>query len=213
PVPRKMIKEAAEETLNQFDINRGVNVVVSVPDGEEIAKKTLNGRLGIIGGISILGTRGTVTPFSHSSYKASIALAVNVARAKNIDHLVITTGGRSEKYGMKEYPDLPVEAFIQMGDFVGFTLKLCKKKGVKKITMVGMLGKFSKIAQGVIMVHARSSSIDFDFIADVAKESGASEPLLTEIREANTAMQVGKMIVEHDYMTFFGNNCVYCYEE
>ena len=102
-------------------------MIISVPDGEEIAKKTLNGRLGIIGGISILGTRGTVVPFSSSAYMASIVQAISVAKAAD-DHLVITTGGRSEKYAMKQYPDLPEEAFIEMGDFVGFTLKHMQEK-------------------------------------------------------------------------------------
>lgn len=213
PVPRKMIKETVEETLKTFNIRRGVRVIVSVPEGEEIAKKTLNGRLGIVGGISILGTRGTVKPFSHSSYKASIALAVNVALAKQIEHLVITTGGRSEKYGMQAYPNLPEEAFVQMGDFVGFTLKLCKKKKIKKVTMVGMLGKFSKIAQGEMNVHARKSSIDFNFIAQVAKEVGVEDSMLANIRKANTAMQVGNMLAENGYMDFFEKICVYCNQE
>ena len=87
---------------------------------------------GIIGGISILGTRGTVVPFSSSAYMASIVQAISVARASGCEHVVITTGGRSEKYAMKQFPELPEEAFIEMGDFVGFTLKQCKKQGIKK---------------------------------------------------------------------------------
>lgn len=210
PVPRKMMTEVAREVLDKYGISRGVNIIVSVPDGEEIAKKTLNGRLGIIGGISILGTRGIVVPFSHASYKASIAQALNVARAAGVRHVVITTGGRSEKYGMKQYPELPEEAFIEMGDFVGFTLKLCKNKGMKKVSMVGMMGKFSKIAQGVMMVHARRSPIDFDFLAKVAKESGADEALLQKIRQANTASQVGDMMLEQGHIQFFERICHYC---
>lgn len=210
PVPRKMITEVAEELLMKFGVTRGVNIIVSVPDGEEIAKKTLNGRLGIIGGISILGNRGIVVPFSHSSYKASIALAINVARAAKIDHVVITTGGRSEKYGMRQYPELPKESFIEMGDYVGFTLRNCKNKGIKKVSMVGMMGKFSKIANGIMMVHARSSSIDFNFIAKVAEESGAEGPLLEKIRLANTASQVADMILEQGLNQFFERICHLC---
>ncbi|MDD1370969.1 cobalt-precorrin-5B (C(1))-methyltransferase CbiD, partial [Bacillus sp. MHSD17] len=107
PVPRKMIHSTVQGVLDDFQIKRGVNVIISVPDGEEIAKKTLNGRLGIIGGISILGTRGTVVPFSSSAYMASIVQAISVAKAAGCEHLVITTGGRSEKYGMAQYPNLP----------------------------------------------------------------------------------------------------------
>ncbi len=116
-------------------------MVISVPDGEELAKKTLNGRLGIIGGISILGTRGTVTPFSSSAYMASIVQAINVAKEAGCDHVVITTGGRSEKYAMKQYTHLPEEAFIEMGDFVGFTLKHIAKMKIPKVSLVGMMGK------------------------------------------------------------------------
>lgn len=122
PVPRKMIKEAVQSVLDQSELNRGVLVMVSVPDGEEIAKKTLNGRLGIIGGISILGTRGTVVPFSSAAYKASVAQAIRVAVRCGCDHLVLSTGGKTETFGMSLYPGLPEEAFIEMGDFVGFTL-------------------------------------------------------------------------------------------
>lgn len=210
PVPRKMIKETAEEVLKEFGLTRGINIVISVPAGEEIAKKTLNGRLGIIGGISILGTRGIVIPFSTSAYKASIIQAINVARASGCEHVVITTGGRSEKYGMKQFPHLPEEAFIEMGDFVGFTLKQCKRLGVKKVSMVGMMGKFSKVAQGVMMVHSKSAPVDFSFLARVAKEAGATGRLIENIRHANTASQVGDMMVAAGYLQFFSKLCEYC---
>ena len=169
PVPRKMIITTVQQTLAEFQIDRGVKVVISVPDGEEIAKKTLNGRLGIIGGISILGTRGTVVPFSSSAYMASIVQAISVAKADGCEHLVLTTGGRSEKYAMELFQELPEEAFIEMGDFVGFSIKQCKKQGIKKVSLVGMMGKFSKLAQGAMMVHSKGSSVDFGFLADLAK--------------------------------------------
>ncbi|MDQ0214230.1 cobalt-precorrin-5B (C1)-methyltransferase [Oikeobacillus pervagus] len=211
PVPRKMILGVVEEVLNEFNKNtQGVNVVISVPAGEEIAKKTLNGRLGIIGGISILGTRGIVVPFSTAAFKASIVQAIKVARAVNCDHVVITTGGRSEKFAMKEYEGLPEEAFIEMGDFVGFTLKMCKKLGVKRISMVGMMGKFSKIAQGVMMVHSKSAPVRIDFLAEVAKESGATPELIEEIHEATTASYVGDLMLQNDLPLFFQTLCGYC---
>ncbi|MGJ7919228.1 cobalt-precorrin-5B (C(1))-methyltransferase [Neobacillus sp. LXY-4] len=210
PVPRKMITETAEELLKEFGTNNGISIVISVPDGEEIAKKTLNGRLGIIGGISILGTRGIVVPFSTSAYKASIVQALNVARASGCDHVVITTGGRSEKYGMRQYPQLPEEAFIEMGDFVGFTLKQCKRLGVKKVSMVGMMGKFSKVAQGVMMVHSKSAPVDFSFLAKIAEEAGAAKEVTKQILEANTASQVGDMMLAAGLQPFFANLCDYC---
>ena len=171
PVPRKMILTTVQQTLEEFQINRGVKVVISVPDGEEIAKKTLNGRLGIIGGISILGTRGIVVPFSSSAYMASIVEAISVAKACGCEHVVLTTGGRSEKYAMELLPELPEEAFIEMGDFVGFSLKQCKKQGIQKVSLVGMMGKFSKVAQGVMMVHSKGSSVDFGFLAEIARSA------------------------------------------
>ncbi len=213
PVPRKMITGVARQVLEQYGIKKGVDIVISVPDGEKIAKKTLNGRLGILGGISILGTRGTVLPFSAKSYTASISLALQVARRAGCEHVVLTTGGRSEKYAMKQYPHLPEEAFIEMGDFVGYALKDCKKKGIKKISLVGMLGKFSKIAQGEMHVHARKAGIDFSFLAKVAAEAGAGEKLVEEIAAANTAMQVTEKILAAGHTKFFQYICEYCCRE
>ncbi|MFM1654081.1 cobalt-precorrin-5B (C(1))-methyltransferase [Brevibacillus sp. B_LB10_24] len=211
PVPRRMIVETMEEVLAEYEINRGVRVVVSVPDGEEIAKKTLNGRLGIIGGISILGTRGIVVPFSTSAWKASIVHAINVAVAGGCDHLVLSTGGRSEKVGMELYPDLPEEAFIEMGDFVGFTLLMCKKHPeVKKVSLIGMMGKFSKLAQGVLMVHSKSAPVDFGFLARVAEDAGVPETLKEEILSATTASYVGDLMMAQGYRQFFAKLCQYC---
>ncbi|MED0676276.1 cobalt-precorrin-5B (C(1))-methyltransferase [Aneurinibacillus thermoaerophilus] len=212
PVPRRMIMETAQEVLDQYGMERGVHIVISVPDGEEIAKKTLNARLGIIGGISILGTRGTVVPFSTAAFKASIAQAIQVAVECGCEHVIATTGGRSEKFAMQLYEDYPEEAFIEMGDFVGFTLKMCKKYGVKRVTLVGMMGKFSKVAQGVMMVHSKSAPVDFGFLARVAEEAGVPEPLVKQIREANTASQVGDLMREQGCDEFFRLLCRYVCE-
>ncbi|WP_159882765.1 cobalt-precorrin-5B (C(1))-methyltransferase [Paenibacillus puerhi] len=211
PVPRKMIREAVKAVLHRFDmLHRGVRVVVSVPDGEEIAKKTLNGRLGILGGISILGTRGTVVPFSTAAYKASVAQAIRVAVKSGVRHIVLSTGGRTEKYGMELYPALPEEAFVEMGDFVGFAVQQCVRQGISRITLIGMMGKFSKVAQGVMMVHSKSAPVDFGFLAGLAREAGASEETLIEIREANTAAQVGDMMQTQGNRTFFERMGSYC---
>lgn len=210
PVPRKMIRETADAVLKEYGISKGIKIVISVPDGEEIAKKTLNGRLGIIGGISILGTRGIVVPFSTAAYKASIIQAISVARASGCEHIAITTGGRSEKCAMKQFSELSEEAFVEMGDFVGFTLKQCKKQGVKRVSMVGMMGKFSKVAMGIMMVHSKSAPVDFHFLAGVASEAGADSALIEEIKNANTASQVGDMMVAHGHPPFFERLCDYC---
>ncbi|MFC7440419.1 cobalt-precorrin-5B (C(1))-methyltransferase [Laceyella putida] len=203
PVPRRMIKETVAAVLAEHGVNRGVRVVVSVPDGEEIAQKTLNARLGIVGGISILGTRGIVVPFSTAAYRASVAQSIQVAKANGCRHLVLTTGGISEKHAMKRFPHLPEEAFIQMGDFVGFALKHAKRVGVERVTLVGMMGKFSKVAQGVMMVHSKSAAVDFDFLAQLAVEAGAPADLVQAVREANSATHAGQLMEEAGRMSFF----------
>jgi cobalt-precorrin-5B (C1)-methyltransferase len=213
PIPRKMIREITKQILDEHGLQRGVRVVISVPGGEEIAKKTLNGRLGIVGGISILGTRGIVVPFSTSSYKASIRFSFSIAKEQGIRTVVLTTGGRSEKYAMKMYPDLPIEAFIEMGDFVGFAAKCARPSKMLEIRYVGMLGKFSKAAQGVMMVHAQQASVDFSFIAKIAEESGLPSELCARIREANTANQVADWILEYGGQAFFDQMSKLCCEQ
>ncbi|RUL55569.1 cobalt-precorrin-5B (C(1))-methyltransferase [Lysinibacillus antri] len=208
PVPQKMITGVVQEAIDTYAIENGVEVIISVPDGEEIAKKTLNARLGIVGGISILGTRGTVVPFSSSAYMASIVQALNVAKEAGCDHIVITTGGRSEKFAMKQYPDLPEESFIEMGDFVGFTLKNIARKKFAKVSLVGMMGKFSKVAQGVMMVHSKSAPISFEFLAGIAEKVGVKEAQLGEILTANTASQVGDILKGNE--AFFEALCKNC---
>ncbi|WP_199615781.1 cobalt-precorrin-5B (C(1))-methyltransferase [Paenibacillus alkalitolerans] len=209
PVPRRMIAKTVQEVLDEHDVHKGVRVVISVPDGEEMAKKTLNARLGIVGGISILGTRGTVVPFSTSAYKASVIQALQVAKASGCKHVALTTGGSSEKYAMQIYSDLPEEAFVQMGDFVGFSLQHAKRLGAEKVSLIGMMGKFSKVAQGVMMVHSKSAPVDLNFLADVAVEAGGDESLRAAIADANTASQAGDLALEAGVNAFFELLCRY----
>ncbi|MDQ1910250.1 cobalt-precorrin-5B (C(1))-methyltransferase [Paenibacillus sp. GD4] len=211
PVPRRMLREAAEDVLNRYEMSgRGVRIIVSVPDGEQIAKKTLNARLGILGGISILGTRGIVVPFSTAAYKASVAQAIRVAVKGGCSHVVLSTGGRSESYGMQMYPNLPEEAFVEMGDFVGFALQQCRRQGIRKATLVGMMGKFSKVAQGVMMVHSKSAPVDFGFLSRTAEEAGASPETVQAILGANTAALVGDWMQEQGNTGFFSKLCESC---
>jgi cobalt-precorrin-5B (C1)-methyltransferase len=114
---------------------------------------------------------------------------------------------------MELFPDVPEDAFIEMGDFVGFTLKQCKARKVKRVTLVGMMGKFSKVAQGVMMVHSKSAPVSFEFLADVAKQSGVPEEFHQRILDANTASEVGTIMHEHDYHEFFQHLCRYASEE
>ncbi|OLN21954.1 cobalt-precorrin-5B (C(1))-methyltransferase [Domibacillus antri] len=208
PVPRRMITEAVNALLLENGAGRGVSVVISIPGGEELAEKTLNARLGIIGGLSILGTSGIVRPFSTSAFRASIVKAIEVAVASGCKHVAATTGGRSEKFAMQHLSHLPEEAFIEMGDFVGFTLKHCKRLGIEKVTLAGMPGKFSKVAQGVMMVHSKSAPVDMNFLADMAKEAGAAEAEIEAVREANTATHAADIMAGYpDFFTIFCRNC------
>ncbi|MBF0273999.1 MAG: cobalt-precorrin-5B (C(1))-methyltransferase [Nitrospinae bacterium] len=204
PVPRKMIIESIESAIKESGKNVPYNfdIEISVPDGKKIAKKTLNERLGIIGGISILGTRGTVTPYSTEAYKHCITTGINVALKVGVKHLVFTTGGRSEKWAMNII-NLPEVAFIQMADFVGFSLNEAIKKNVERITIAAMPGKMAKIASGFLQTHARKSVLNMELMASFAEEAGINNPiLLKEIREANTSRHVFETMEKKELILF-----------
>jgi cobalt-precorrin-5B (C1)-methyltransferase len=189
PVPRRNITRMIEEEL-AGSIHAGAVVTISVPGGEEMALKTTNARLGLLGGISILGTSGIVKPYSTAAYKASVIQEIDVAAAGGISELVLTTGGKSEEYAMRLYPALPAAAFVQVGDFVGVGLRACVRRKLSRVTVVGMIGKLSKMAQGRMQTHAAGSAVDMDLLAELASELGASPALVASIRVANTARHV-----------------------
>src|SRR5919205_2070176 len=184
-VPRRMISYSIEEVIDPQE--RGVRVVISVPGGEEMAEKTTNARLGIDGGISILGTTGIVRPFSTAAWRASVGQAVNVMGAQGYDTLVLSTGGLTEKAAMRLLPDLEEVCFVEVGDFTGYALKQAVKNGLKRVFFVGMVGKLTKLAAGVMMTHWTRSRVDNELLADVTAKVGGSPELVEEIRGANTA--------------------------
>ncbi len=189
PVPRRNVTEMVEEELREGSYP-GAIVVISVPGGEEMARQTLNSRLGLIGGISILGTTGIVRPYSTAAYKASVIQAIDVACERDHRLLVVTTGGKSEAYAMALHPDIPEEAFIQMGDFVGITLRHCARRGIERVVIVGMVGKLSKMADGKMQTHRAGSEVSMELLASLAAELHASDEVCTRIRGANTARHV-----------------------
>ncbi len=194
PVPRAMIREAVEEVLGDAGArHHGVSVEISVPHGEDMAKKTFNPRLGIIGGISILGTSGIVVPYSNSAWVASVVQAIDVAAAQGCKHLVLTVGGRSERAAQKRF-SLPEVAFIQIGPFFGDALRHCKKNGIEKVSLAAMIGKLAKFAAGNESVHSTVSSQDFEFLARLAREAGADTGLCARIAGANTAQEVAELV-------------------
>jgi cobalt-precorrin-5B (C1)-methyltransferase len=189
PVPRRNIAEMVGEELADSPY-AGAVVTISVPGGEEMAKKTTNARLGLLGGISILGTTGIVRPYSTAAFKASVMQEIDVAAAGGLCELVLTTGGKSEQYAMALYPRLPEQAFIQVGDFIGVAIKQGAKRGIARAVIVGMMGKLSKMANGKMMTHAAGSEVDMEFLASLASELEAPDRLVASIRQANTARHV-----------------------
>jgi cobalt-precorrin-5B (C1)-methyltransferase len=183
PVPRKMITEAVTEVVGE----RGVLVVISVPGGEKMARKTTNRRLGVLGGISILGTTGIVRPFSTASWRASVVQAVQVAAAQGERTVVLCTGGRTEKGAVALLPSLPEVCFIEVGDFTGAALRKAVDRGIARVVFVGMVGKLSKLAAGVLMTHYTRSAIDTSLLADLTAGAGGSAELVDAVRAANTA--------------------------
>ena len=197
PVPRRMILEHVTAAAGDYLADAGLRVEISMPRGEELAKRTLNGRLGIVGGLSILGTSGIVIPYSTAAWRASVEQAVDVAAANGQRHLVLSTGSRSEKYAQAVLL-LPVLAFVEMGEFTGQALRRCARRGIERATLSGMVGKMSKIAQGHMMTHVASNQVDLGFLASVAAHCGGPVELQAAIREANSARHFQELAVAAD---------------
>ncbi|WP_248769304.1 cobalt-precorrin-5B (C(1))-methyltransferase [Pseudomonas sp. MWU12-2345] len=188
PVPRRMITEHLLQLAAELDYTGGFSVTVNVRDGEALALKTMNPRLGILGGLSILGTSGIVRPFSCAAYIASIHQGIDVAKTNGYLHIAACTGNASEDTMRRVY-NLPEIALIEMGDFVGAVLKHLRKVPVDKLSLCGGFGKISKLAAGHMDLHSRHSSIDLPQLAEWAAEVGADQALQDAIVQANTSQQ------------------------
>lgn len=211
PIPRKMITNAINFITHQFNINKGVNVEVFVVNGQEIAKKTLNARIGILNGISILGTTGIVKPFSASAYIASITQGIDVAIANNCTEIVINSGGRSENLLRKTFSNLPEFAFIQYGNWIGETLDKIKSSSLQKVTMGIMLGKAAKLAQGELDTHSGKSTWDKQFIYQLAKECGYSDEQCFPLLELNMARRLTEIFNFNEQELFYQKLAECCY--
>lgn len=164
PVPRKMMVQVVDECASRYGELTDIEITISVPGGAEIARKTWNPRLGIVGGISILGTTGIVRPFSCAAWIASIHRGIDVARAEGQGHVAGCTGATSEKVVQQLY-GLPDFAMLDMGDFVGGTLKYLCRHPVDRLTIGGGIGKMTKLAQGALDLHSGRSQVDFNALA------------------------------------------------
>jgi cobalt-precorrin-5B (C1)-methyltransferase len=209
PTPLKMISHAIDEILGQQQKNRyGLSILISVPKGEEIAKKTDNPRLGIIGGISILGTTGIVIPYSTASFAASIRQSIDVSKAMGSDSVILTTGGRSEDFARDIFGNsIADHAYIQIGDFIGFSIKQCAIKKIKKAYVIGFIGKLTKMAMGIKQTHVKGSHVDMNFLAELAIRCGANNELVKKIKVANTARHVGELVDQFGLSMFYDVLC------
>ncbi len=198
PVPRQMIVEHLKKISQQYQYSGGFIAAIGIENGEAIAKKTMNPRLGIVGGLSVLGTTGIVRPFSCAAWIASIYQGIDVAEANGLAHIAASTGNRSEE-AIRHFYQMDDMALIEMGDFAGAVLKHLKKISIehadltiKKLSICGGFGKISKLAQGHMDLNSRASAIDFDFLVSVAKSCGADDTLCQKIHASNTSIEALK---------------------
>ena len=199
PVPRRIITQAvmaalADAPASALPAQPALRVTISVPNGAALAEKTMNPRLGIVGGISILGTTGIVKPFSQPAYRASIFAELKAAAANGLRQAVLATGARSEDYAFQKLGRLGTDAdlpermgYVQVGDHMGYAVRQCQRLGYAGVIVTGMIGKLSKLAQGRLQTHVEEGGVDLDFLAGLAQQLGASVELVNRIRAANTA--------------------------
>jgi cobalt-precorrin-5B (C1)-methyltransferase len=185
PVPRQMIRDAIAEVAAANGSTADAEVEISIPGGEALAAKTLNGRLGIVGGLSILGTTGIVVPYSCSAWIHSIHSGIDVARAAGLTHIAGATGAASEAGAQKLYGFADI-ALIDMGDFVGGMLKYLRRHPVPRVTIAGGIAKMTKLAQGFTDLHSKRGAVDLAELANVAATAGGSGELCERIIAANT---------------------------
>jgi cobalt-precorrin-5B (C1)-methyltransferase len=191
PGPRRIITLALEDCARELDSPSplDVDVTVSIPGGAELAAKTLNGRLGIVGGLSILGTTGVVIPYSCASWIHSIHRGIDVARAAGLTHLAAATGSTSEA-AVRDLYGLPDEALLDMGDFVGGTLKYLRRHPVDRLTIAGGFAKIAKLAQGHLDLHSGASRIELEGLAEILADLGVSSEAVAAAQAATGAGEV-----------------------
>jgi cobalt-precorrin-5B (C1)-methyltransferase len=188
PVPRRMIRDAITEVATAANDAGDVEVEIAIPGGEALAEKTVNRRLGIIGGLSILGTTGIVVPYSCSAWIHSIYSGIDVARAAGLT-LVAGSTGRTSEAAVQKLHDLPEMALIDMGDFVGGMLKYLRRHPLPQVTIAGGVGKMSKLAQGLLDLHSKRGTVDLAMLAALAQAVGGSAALAERVVASNTAAE------------------------
>lgn len=189
PVPRQMMRRAVAEVIERFGGSPDVAIEIAIPGGEALALKTMNPRLGILGGLSVLGTTGIVVPYSCAAWIHSIHRGIDVARATGIRHIAGSTGSTSEA-AVKRLFGLDDTALIDMGDFAGGMLKYARTHPVARITIAGGFAKMTKLGQGLLDLHSKAGRVDGAWLADLLQRAGAPSALVASARSANTALEV-----------------------
>jgi cobalt-precorrin-5B (C1)-methyltransferase len=204
-----MITNEIEQLLHSHGLHSGVSVRISVPGGSELAKKTFNPRLGITGGISIIGTSGIVRPFSSEAFVNSIRKEIQVARALGCPSIVINSGAKSENYLRSRFPDLPAQAFIHYGNYIGDTLRLANEEGITHITMGIMIGKAVKLAEGHLDTHSRNVVMNRDFITSLAVESHCHPANIARVAEITLARELWELFTDTPaFFTLLVDRCM-----
>lgn len=198
PIPRTMIERELREIYDG-----GVDVTVSVEGGEELALRTFNPKLGIVGGISIIGTSGIVRPFSNEAFVESLRREMEVARAIGCRHIVVNSGAKSERFVKALYPDIMPQAFIHYGNAIGETMAIASQLGVERLTIGIMIGKAVKLAEGNTETHSKNVTLNHEFLVKVACEAGCSEDAVKTIRSLRLARELWSGLSEDDGLRFF----------
>ena len=207
--PREMIRKNILAVMNHGDSpHDSLRITISVPNGEEIGKRTFNPRLGIEGGISIIGVSGIVKPFSEEAFIDSIRKCMEVAKASGSERVVINSGGKSERFVKTLYPDLPKQAFVEYGNYIGETLKIAYELNIRKVTLGVMLGKAVKLAAGHLDTHSRKTTMDLGFIQQMLQESG----ITIDISDITLARELWERIPSHQLQDFAQTVIRYCAE-
>ncbi len=208
-VPRQMIASELGKVLQSASLHQGVVVTISVPGGEELAVKTFNPKLGIMGGISIIGTSGVVRPFSSDAFLASIRKEIQVAKALGCKHVVINSGAKSEKVLHARFPEFIPQAFIHYGNYIGATLNIIEQEGIERVTMGIMIGKAVKLAEGHADTHSRNVVMNKDFIVSLLKDSDCDETICTRVYGFSLARELWNILpVGHPFYGLLVQRCV-----
>ena len=204
--PRRMIENNVVKILQTEKVPVGTYIVtISVPQGKLLAERTFNPRLGIIGGISIVGTSGIVKPFSTEAFVQSIRKSMEVACATGSPYVVINSGAKSERFLHARYPDLPAQAFVHYGNFIGETLKIATELHVPRLIMGLMIGKAVKLAEGYLDTHSKHTVMNKDFLCRIAAEAGCSPTTQTAISHITLARELWHLFPSNELSDFVGH--------